>query len=156
MPAAPMWTSRSRCCRTRIWSGPRCCRCRSNPADHQIGNANATLSILPGRAGDQRQRSRAIRFPKWRLCRGIHDHPERRTEQRVHGQSDVGGTATAGTDYVALPASVQFTTNQTSTNIFVSVLNANLTMAKTVLVSLVPSSSYFPGLTTNATVTLVL
>jgi RHS repeat-associated protein len=67
----------------------------------------------------------------------------------------VGGTATAGTDYTALPTSVTFAANQTSTNLFISALNANLALAKTVVLSLVTNSTYFPGLTTNATVTIL-
>jgi RHS repeat-associated protein len=67
----------------------------------------------------------------------------------------VGGTATAGSDYTALPTSVTFAANQTSTNLNVSVINASLSAAKTVVLSLNSSSAYFPGLTTNATVTLL-
>jgi len=67
----------------------------------------------------------------------------------------IGGTATAGSDYIPLPTSVWFGTNQTSTNVFVSATNVNLTVAKTVVLSLATNSAYFPGLTTNATVTLL-
>ncbi len=67
----------------------------------------------------------------------------------------VSGTATAGSDYTSLPVSVAFAANQTSTNLPVSVINANLTAAKTVVLSLVSSGTYLPGLTTNATVTLI-
>lgn len=65
------------------------------------------------------------------------------------------GTAIAGTDYTALPTAITFAGNQTTTNLFVSAINANLTTAKTVVLSLVPNTNYFPGLVTNATVTIV-
>lgn len=67
----------------------------------------------------------------------------------------IGGTAVAGTDYTALPASVTFAPNQTSTNLNVSVINANLTAARTVVLSLATNSAYFPGLYTNAVVTIL-
>jgi RHS repeat-associated protein len=67
----------------------------------------------------------------------------------------VGGTATAGTDYIPLPSSVKFGTNQTSTNLYVWATNATLSAAKTVVLSLVTNKTYYPGLTTNDTVTLI-
>jgi len=68
---------------------------------------------------------------------------------------NVGGTAIAGTDYTALPASVQFGTNQASTNLSVYAINAGMTNARTVVLSLGSGPGYFAGLTTNATVTLL-
>ena len=67
----------------------------------------------------------------------------------------VGGTATAGSDYIPLPATVNFAAGQTTTNLFVWATNANLSVAKTVVLSLVTNATYFQGLTTNATVTLL-
>jgi RHS repeat-associated protein len=67
----------------------------------------------------------------------------------------VSGTATAGSDYVPLPSSVRFGVNQTSTNLFVLATNANLSAAKTVVLSVANSTTYFAGLTTNATVTIL-
>ena len=65
------------------------------------------------------------------------------------------GTATAGADYTALPSSVQFAANQSTTNLYVHAINTNLTAAETVVLSLGSGNGYFPGLTTNATVTLL-
>jgi RHS repeat-associated protein len=66
-----------------------------------------------------------------------------------------GGTATSGVDYTALPASVQFTTNQATTNLYVYAINSGMTAAKTVVLALGAGGGYFPGLTTNAVVTLL-
>ena len=68
---------------------------------------------------------------------------------------NIGGTATAGSDYIPLPSSVRFGTNQTSTNLFVVATNANLAGPETVILSLVTNSTYFLGLTTNAAVALL-
>ena len=64
------------------------------------------------------------------------------------------GTATVGSDYTALPSSVQLVPNQTTTNLNVYAINSNLLTAETVVLSL-GSGAYFPGLTTIATVTLL-
>ena len=65
------------------------------------------------------------------------------------------GTAVAVTDYTALPSSVQFGPNQATTNLYVYAINSSLTAAKTVVLSLSAGGGYFPGLTTNAIVTLI-
>lgn len=67
----------------------------------------------------------------------------------------VGGTAVAGTDYIPLPSSVTFFTGQTSTNLYVWATNATLSAAKTVVLSLITNSTYFPGAATNAVVTIL-
>ena len=68
----------------------------------------------------------------------------------------VTGTAIAGSNYVALPVSVQFGTNQTSTNLSVNVLtNLPLTAAQTVVLTLNISSNYFLGYSPQAVVTLL-
>ena len=67
----------------------------------------------------------------------------------------VSGTASAGSDYTALPASVQFAANQTSTNLYVYAINTSMAAAETVVLSLVSSTAYLPGLTTTAAVTLL-
>ena len=66
----------------------------------------------------------------------------------------IGGTAVAGTDYTALPTSLKFGTNQTSTNLFVYAINANMSTLKTVVLSVITNSTYELGLTTDAVVTL--
>ena len=73
----------------------------------------------------------------------------------VTANLSIGGTAAAGSDYMPLPTSIIFGTNQTSTNLYVVTTNPNLTTAKTVVLSLNTSGAYFPGLTTNATVTIL-
>jgi RHS repeat-associated protein len=65
------------------------------------------------------------------------------------------GTAVAGSDYVPLPTMVTMAANQTSTNLYVLVTNANLSSAKTVVLSPVNNGGYDLGLTTSATVTLI-
>jgi RHS repeat-associated protein len=65
------------------------------------------------------------------------------------------GTAVPGTDYVPLPTMVTLDANQTSTNLYVTITNANLSTAKTVVWSLVNNGAYDLGLTTSATVTLI-
>jgi hypothetical protein len=67
----------------------------------------------------------------------------------------VGGTATPGSDYVPLPSSVNFAVGQSTVNLGVLATNANLSVAKSVVLSLAANSTYFQGLTTNATVTLL-
>ena len=68
----------------------------------------------------------------------------------------VTGTASAGTNYAALPAAVSFAVNQTSTNLLVNVLtNAPLTNAQTVVLTLTNSSAYFLGYSTQAEVTIL-
>jgi len=68
----------------------------------------------------------------------------------------ITGTAIAGTNYVTLPASVQFATNQTSTNLPVNVLtNTSLPAAQTVVLTLNTSSNYFLGYNSQAVVTLL-
>jgi hypothetical protein len=73
----------------------------------------------------------------------------------VTAQFSIGGTAAAGTDYSALPTSIKFGTNQTSTNLYVYALNQSLATEKTVVMSLVTNSTYAFGVTTDAIVTLV-
>jgi RHS repeat-associated protein len=65
------------------------------------------------------------------------------------------GTAVPGSDYVPLPTMVTLDANQTSTNLYITVTNANLSTAKTVVLSLVNNGGYDLGLTTSATVTLI-
>jgi RHS repeat-associated protein len=67
----------------------------------------------------------------------------------------IGGTAIAGTDYVPIPTTITFAPNQTTTNLNVSVINAGLSAAQTVVLSLNNSSTYFQGASSNATVTLL-
>jgi RHS repeat-associated protein len=68
----------------------------------------------------------------------------------------VTGTATAGSSYTALPASVTFAANQTSTNLLVNVLtNTPLTAAQTVVLTLATNSNYFVGFDAQAVVTLL-
>jgi RHS repeat-associated protein len=68
----------------------------------------------------------------------------------------ISGTAIAGSNYVALPVSVQFATNQTSTNLLVNVLtNLPLTSAQTVVLTLNNSSNYFLGYNPQDVVTLL-
>jgi RHS repeat-associated protein len=77
------------------------------------------------------------------------------TSQAVTVNLTASGTATPGVDYASLPTSVTFDANQTVTNLTVAASNPNLTAAKTVVLSLVSGGAYFPGLTTNDTVTLI-
>ena len=68
----------------------------------------------------------------------------------------ITGTAVAGVNYAALPASVTFAANQTSTNLLVNVLTANpVTTAQTVVLTLATNSSYFLGYNSKAVVTLL-
>jgi RHS repeat-associated protein len=68
----------------------------------------------------------------------------------------VTGTAVAGSNYVALPGSVRFATNQTSTNLSVYVLtNAPPTSAQSVVLTLSAGSNYFLGYNPQAIVTLL-
>ena len=125
------------------------------PGYYQIGNTNATISIL--------QDVPIISVAATSPCDSQNNYFQGQfTITRSGGLSNVltanlavGGTATAGSDYVSLPTAVTFAVNQTSTNLFVSALNANLAVAKTIVLSLVSSSTYFQGVSTNATVTLL-
>ena len=68
----------------------------------------------------------------------------------------VSGTAGAGTNFAALPTTISFAANQTSTNLLVNVLtNAVLTNAQTVVFNLNSNSSYFLGYSTQAVVTIL-
>ena len=67
----------------------------------------------------------------------------------------VSGTAVAGSDYTALPASVTFAVNQTATNLNVTPLANPPTQGKTVVLSLSTNSNYYLGAYTNAIVTLL-
>ena len=68
----------------------------------------------------------------------------------------VTGTASAGTNYTALPSSIAFAANQTSTNLLVNVLtNTILTNAQTVVFTLNASNQYFLGYSTQAVVTIL-
>ena len=68
----------------------------------------------------------------------------------------VTGTAISGSNYVALPNSIQFATNQTSTNLSVYVLtNAPLTTAQTVVLTLTAGTNYFLGYNSQAVVTIL-
>lgn len=70
-------------------------------------------------------------------------------------QFDITGTATAGTDYTALPSSVTLPSGVMTTNIVVSpIANAGTEAAETVVLSLKTNASYFLGLQTNAVVTI--
>ncbi|MBI1176394.1 hypothetical protein GC207_03030 [bacterium] len=67
----------------------------------------------------------------------------------------IGGTATPGTHYPALPTSVVFATNQTVTNLSVAI-NASpiLTEGKTVVATVQSNSAYFLGADSQAVLTL--
>ena len=67
----------------------------------------------------------------------------------------VSGTATPGSDYGSLPSSVTLASGQYSVVLPVTVATASLAVAKTVVISINTNSSYLPGLTTNAVVTLI-
>jgi RHS repeat-associated protein len=68
----------------------------------------------------------------------------------------VTGTATSGVNYTALPASVTFAANQTTTNLNVSVTSSPiLTNAATVVLTLNTSTNYFLGVNSQAVVTLL-
>ena len=68
----------------------------------------------------------------------------------------VTGTAVAGVNYAALPGSVTFAANQTSTNLSVNVLPANpVTTAQTVVLTLATNGNYFLGCNPQAVVTLL-
>ena len=122
---------------------------------YQIGNASATLTIAqdvpvisvstPGQYASQN----GDYLGQFTLTRSGE------LTNSVTANLTVGGTATAGGDYIPLPTSVTFAANQTSTNLFVSATNASLTTAKTVVLSLNSASAYFQGITTNGTVTIL-
>ena len=68
----------------------------------------------------------------------------------------ITGTAVAGSNYTALPVSVQFGTNQISTNLLVNVLTNNpLTAAQTVVLTLTAGTNYFLGISSQGVVTLL-
>ncbi len=68
----------------------------------------------------------------------------------------VNGTATSGVNYTALPTSVTFAANQSSTNLNVSVTSSPaLTGAATVVLTLATNSAFFPGVNFQAVVTLL-
>ena len=68
----------------------------------------------------------------------------------------ITGTATAGSSYMALPSSIQFAANQTSTNLSINVLtNTPLTAAQTVVLTLTSGTNYFLGYNPQAVVTLL-
>ena len=68
----------------------------------------------------------------------------------------ISGTAVAGTDYAALPTNIVLVPGITQTNLTVMPLaNAPATQAKTVVMGIIPSTSFMSGLYTNAVVTLL-
>ena len=71
-------------------------------------------------------------------------------------QLAVSGTAVPGVDYVPFPTNITLAANVGSSNLTVQLeTGATITAAKTVVLSLLTSSAYFPGLNTNAVITLV-
>jgi YD repeat-containing protein len=122
---------------------------------YQIGNSSVTLDIIqdvpvinvaaPGQLASQN----GVYAGQFTLTRSGE------LTNSVTANLAYSGTATSGGDYVPLPTSVTFAANQTSTNINVSVTNATITAAKTIVLSLASSSAYFQGITTNATVTIL-
>ena len=66
----------------------------------------------------------------------------------------IDGTGVAGTDYAALPGSITFGVNQTSTNLPVTMLSS-ISAAKTVLLGVSPNGTFYMGAFTNAVVTLL-
>ena len=68
----------------------------------------------------------------------------------------VNGTGTAGVNYTALPASVTFVPNQTTTNLNVSVTSSPaLPSAATVVLTLATNAGFFPDAFSQAVVTLL-
>jgi RHS repeat-associated protein len=68
----------------------------------------------------------------------------------------LSGTASNGVNYATLPTSITFATNQTSTNLAISVSGSPaVTNALTLVVNLVTNASYILGLNTQAVFTLV-
>jgi hypothetical protein len=122
---------------------------------YQIGNSTATLTIaqdvpvISVTAPGQYDSQNGYYAGQFTLTRSGE------LTNSVTVNLTASGTATAGSDYIPLPSSVTFAANQTSTNLYVTTTNASLTVAKTVVLSLNSSSSYFQGLTTNATVTIL-
>ena len=71
-------------------------------------------------------------------------------------QLAVSGTAVPEVDYVPFPTNITLAANVGSSNLTVQLqTGATITAAKTVVLSLVTNSAYFPGLNTNAVITLV-
>jgi RHS repeat-associated protein len=67
-----------------------------------------------------------------------------------------GGTAVAGTDYLALPSSLTFQPNMFSTNLNVILkTSATITAAKTIELGITTNAYYFSGLYTNAVITVL-
>ena len=67
----------------------------------------------------------------------------------------VGGTATAGTDYIALPATVTIAAGQTSATIAVTLVDNDLAEdAETIIIRLMGGTGYDLGNATTATVTI--
>ena len=122
---------------------------------YQIGNASATLTIaqdvpiISVTAPGQYDSQNGLYAGQFTLTRSGE------LTNSVTANLSVGGTAVAGSDYIPLPTSVTFAANQTSTNLYVVTTNANITYAKTIVLSLNSSNAYFQGLTTNATVTIL-
>jgi RHS repeat-associated protein len=122
---------------------------------YQIGNSTATLTIaqdvpiISVTAPGQYDSQNGVYAGQFTLTRSGE------LTNSVTANLSIGGTAVAGSDYVPLPTSVTFAANQTSTNLYIATTNANLTFAKTVVLSLNSSSAYFQGLTTNAVVTIL-
>jgi hypothetical protein len=68
----------------------------------------------------------------------------------------VGGTAIAGTDYVAIQTNVTLAAGVTSTNLTVALMtNVVIAAPKTVVLGLLPDALYLPGLDTNAVITFL-
>jgi YD repeat-containing protein len=68
----------------------------------------------------------------------------------------VGGTAVAGTDYLAIPTNITLATGITTTNLAVTIKsNAAIASAKTVTMSILTNALFMPGLITNAVVALL-
>jgi hypothetical protein len=68
----------------------------------------------------------------------------------------LGGTAVAGTDYVAIPTNITFAADVTSSYLLVTLqTNAVINKAKTVVLGLLTNAYYLSGLTTNAVITLL-
>jgi RHS repeat-associated protein len=68
----------------------------------------------------------------------------------------ISGTAVAGTDYAALPTNIVLLPGILQTNLTVKpLINAPVTQAKTVVLGIIPSTTFMSGLYTNAVVTLI-
>ena len=68
----------------------------------------------------------------------------------------ISGTATSGVNYTALPSSVTFAANQTTTNLYVNPTSSpTLTSAQTVVLTLSSNTAYAVGANSQAVVTLL-